>query len=43
MEFPYRAIRIPDKFYLGMCKFLRNKFINPERLHKEKIDMVVSE
>jgi hypothetical protein len=42
MQFPYRAIRIPDKLYLNISKIFRNKFINPERMMKEQIDMVVS-
>lgn len=42
MEFPYRAIRIPDNIYLNLAKVFRNKFINRERMIKEKIDMIVS-
>jgi hypothetical protein len=43
LEYPYRALRIPDKLYLSVANVFRNKFINRERMVKERIDMVVSE
>ncbi len=43
LEFPFRAIKIPDNIYLSIAKVFRNKFINRERMIKERIDMVVSD